>query len=24
MGFTHVTPESGHTWDTHVSRGKKA
>src|SRR5258708_4498355 len=24
MGFTQVVPESGHTWDTHVSRGKKA
>src|ERR1043166_1500094 len=23
MGFTHVSPESGHTWDTHVPKGKK-
>jgi hypothetical protein len=23
-GFTHVQPESGHTWDTHVPKGKKA
>jgi len=24
MGFTHVEPESGRTWDTHVPPGKKA
>ncbi len=23
-GFTHVHPESGHTWDTHVAKGRKA
>ena len=24
MGFTHVEPQSGSTWDTHVQKGKKA
>ena len=23
-GFTHVEPESGHTWDTHLPKGRKA
>ena len=23
-GFTHVEPESGHTWDTHLPKGTKA
>jgi hypothetical protein len=23
MGFTHVEPESGRTWDTHVPPGRK-
>jgi len=24
MGFTHVEPESGRTWDTHVPKGRSA
>ena len=23
MGFTHVTPETGHTWDTFLPKGQK-